>query len=136
MSGESKIILAIINNMKKKFQGKMIIDIFCMRFQEIIKEDGEGIFKKLNYGDDRFIDNSTGELSEILRIDLKWIKNNSSIIALVIETILMSNIISKEIKLLVWTNFNRSINFATNKRIKILFEPSIIITRRKSLELA
>ncbi|EMR08619.1 hypothetical protein PNEG_03095 [Pneumocystis murina B123] len=282
MRGESKISLAIINNMKKKFQGKMIIDIFCTRFQEIIKEDGDGIFvahswsvlvaiigtsmlskwNKLNvwlkmiqlcfnhidvstkiaaqvawvrfihaftfspkvqsiplkkllllsqpmqlvlssksstslllkksaiktvyallystlrpgilmkditviwenlilplynkmaslneYGvlsgskiiaslldiekakpwrDDRLIDNSPVELSEIPRIDPKWVRNNSSIIAPIIETILMSTIVPKEIKLIVWTNFNKSINFATNKEIKISFETMDAVTR-------
>ncbi|KAG5437242.1 hypothetical protein PCANB_001035 [Pneumocystis canis] len=281
LHGEPEIGLAIINNMKEKFQGKLMMDVFFERFQEIIKEDGDGIFvahswgvlvtiigasvllrwNKLNiwlkiiqlcfnhrdistkiaaqiawirliyvftasfrfqsippkrlillsqpmqlilnsksavspikksaiktvcallystlrpeipikditvvwekvifplfngmmksdehgafngskilaslfdvekvkpWREDRLMDNSYIEPSEIPTINSKWIRSNVSILMPAIETILTCTMISKEVKLSVWKNFNKSINFAGNKEIKISFEAMDAVTK-------
>ncbi|KAG5439322.1 hypothetical protein PCK2_000858 [Pneumocystis canis] len=127
LRGESKIGLAIINNMKEKFQEKLMIDVFFERFQEIIKEDGDESVKP--WREDRLMDHSYVEPSEIPTIDPKWIRSNVSVLESAIETLLTCTMISKDIKLSVWRNFNKSISFAGNKEIKISFEAMDAVTK-------
>ncbi|KAG5513486.1 hypothetical protein PMAC_000918 [Pneumocystis sp. 'macacae'] len=84
--------------------------------------------------DDRLMDNSYVEPSEIPRIEPKWIRNNISITRSAIEAILVSTAVSKDSKLLVWRNFNKSINFVSNKEIKITFEAMDAVSKLKSIE--